>query len=72
MMHTLSVAEALRKIQAGESLNGCSIDFDRIKIEALDLMKLAKAGILVPEEAIYYDDADVVPDEDFEGDWLRV
>ena len=72
MMHKLSVSEALRKIQAGESLNGCSIDFDRIKIEALDVMKLAKAGILVPEEAIYYDDADVVPDEDFEGDWLRV
>lgn len=72
MMHKLSVSEALRKIQAGESLNGCSIDFDRIKIEALDVMKLAKAGILVPEEAIYYDDADIVPDEDFEGDWVRI
>ena len=67
-MHKLSVSEALRKVQAGESLNSCTIDFDRIKIEALDVMQLSKAGISVPEEAIYYDDADIVYDEDFEGD----
>ena len=59
-------------LEAGESLSGYSIDFDRIKIEALDVMKLSKGGIAVPESAIYYDDADIAYDEDFEGDWARV
>ena len=70
--HKISVSEALRKLEAGESLSGYSIDFDRIKIEALDVMKLSKGGIVVPESAIYYDDDDIAYDEDFEGDWVRV
>ncbi|MBK8920305.1 MAG: hypothetical protein IPM81_02180 [Saprospirales bacterium] len=70
--HKISVSEALRKLEAGESVSGYSIDFDRIKIEALDVMKLSKGGIVVPESAIYYDDDDIAYDEDFEGDWVRV
>lgn len=70
--HKISVSEALRKSEAGESLIGYSIDFDRIKIEALDVMKLSKGGIVVPESAIYYDDDDIVYDEAFEGDWVSV
>ena len=70
--HKISVSEALRKLEAGESVSGYSIDFDRIKIEALDVMKLSKGGIIVPESAIYYDDDDIAYDEDFEGDWVRV
>lgn len=70
--HKISVSEALRKLEAGESVSGYSIDFDRIKIEALDVMKLSKGGIVVPEDAIYYDDDDIAYDEDFEGDWVRV
>ncbi len=48
------------------------IAFDRIKVEALDVMKLSKGGIVVPEAAIYYDDDDIAYDEDFEGNWVRV
>ena len=70
--HKISVSEALRKLEAGESVSGYSIDFDRIKIEALDVMKLSKGGIIVPESAIYYDDDDIAYDEDFEGEWVRV
>jgi len=70
--HKISVSEALRKLEAGESVSGYSIDFDRIKIEALDVMKLSKGGIVVPESAIYYDDDDIAYDEDFEGEWLKV
>jgi len=70
--HKISVSDALRKLEAGESVSGYSIDFDRIKIEALDVMKLSKGGIVVPESAIYYDDDDIAYDEDFEGDWVRV
>ena len=68
----ISVSEALQKLEAGESVTDYSIDFDRIKIEALDVMKLSKGGIVVPESAIYYDDHDIAYDEDFEGDWVRV
>ena len=68
----ISVSEALQMLEAGQSLSGFTIDFDRIKVEALDVMKLAKAGVNVPEEAVYYDDDDIAYDEDFEGDWVRV
>lgn len=71
-IHKISVSEALRKLEAGESVSDYSIDFDRIKVEALDVMKLSKAGIAVPESAIYYNDEDIIYDEDFEGDWVRV
>lgn len=68
----ISVSEALKKLEAGESVSDYSIDFDRIKVEALDVMKLAKGGIIVPEDAIYYNDGDITFDEDFEGEWVSV
>ncbi len=57
----------------GESIKAYTISFDHIKVEALDVMKLAKNGIVVPEEAIYYDDDGIVmDDEDFAGEWERI
>ena len=70
MNSKISISEALQKIEAGEPVSGYSIDFNRIKVEALDVMKLTKAGIAVPEAAIYYNDDDIQFDEDFEGDWV--
>ena len=35
-------------------------------------MKLSKGGVVVPENAIYYNDEDIAYDEDFEGDWVRM
>ena len=68
-----TVAEALRRIDAGESVNGIMIDFEKIKIESLDVMKLAKHGIAVPEESIYYDEDDILIDEDeLEGKLVRI
>jgi hypothetical protein len=54
----ISVSEALQKREAGQSIGDYSINFDRIKVEALDVMKLSKGGVVVPEEAIYYNDDD--------------
>lgn len=69
----ISVSEALRKIDLGESIKAYTISFDHIKVEALDVMKLAKNGIVVPEEAIYYDDNGIVMDDkDFAGEWERI
>ena len=59
-------------MELGEPVSNYSIDFDRIKVEALDVMKLSKGGIEVPEDVIYYDDDAIEYDEDFEGDWVRV
>ena len=68
----ISVAEALKRLESGKSVADYSIYFERVKVEALDVMKLTKAGVNVPEEAIYYDDDDIVYDEEFEGDWERI
>lgn len=68
----ISVSEALKMIESDQSLDGYSIDFERIKIEALDVMKLAKNGIEVPEDAIYYNDDDIIDDEEFDGDWKMI
>ena len=68
----ISVAEAISKIELGQSIEGYSINFERIKIESLDVMKLSKAGIDVPEDSIYYNEEDIAFDEAFEGNWERI
>lgn len=68
----ISVSVALNKLELGEPISDYSIDWDRIKVESLDVMKLSKGGVIVPEGAIYYDDDDIEFDEDFEGDWVRI
>ncbi len=72
MSTKISVSEALRKIESGEQISDYSIDFDRIKIESLDVIKLSKAGVSVPKEAIYYDDESIEYDEEFEGEWVEI
>ena len=58
--YKISVSDALKKLEAGEPVSDYLIDFDRIKVEALDVMKLSKGGVVVPETAIYYDDDEIV------------
>ena len=70
--NNITVSDAISKIESGKSLEGYSINFERIKVEALDVMKLSKAGINVPDESIYYDDDDIAFDEEFEGNWERI
>lgn len=70
--HKISVSEALRRVETGESVRDCSVDFEQVQVEALVAFKLGKAGIEVPETAIFYDDDDIAYDEAFEGDWVRV
>lgn len=72
MKTKLTVAEALQKVRAKESLQGYQVGFTDHKVEALEAMQLAKAGIDVPEESIYYDDEAIAEDEAFEGEWTPV
>ncbi|MCI4647575.1 hypothetical protein [Phaeodactylibacter sp.] len=69
MKTKLSVAEALQRARAEEPLQGYQVDFTDHKVEALEAMQLAKAGVEVPEESIYYDDEAIAEDEAFEGEW---
>lgn len=70
--NNITVSEALSKIESGQSIEGYSMDFERIRVEALDVMKLSKAGIDVPDDSIYYNDEKTVFDEEFEGNWKRI
>jgi len=68
----LTIAEALQRARAKEPLQGYQVDFTDHKVEALEAMQLAKAGVDVPEESIYYDDDAIAEDEAFEGEWTPV
>lgn len=72
MKTKLTVAEALQRARAEEPLQGYQVDFTDHKVEALEAMQLAKAGVDVPEESIYYDDEAIAEDEAFEGEWTAV
>ncbi len=72
MKHKITVAEALEKLKKGESLGEYQIDFSNDKVEALDAMQFAKAGVEVPEDSIYYKDEATAEDKSFDGDWAEV
>lgn len=68
----ITVAAALEKIARQESLENFIVDFTDTHVEALNVMKLTKAGITVPEEVIFYKDTAIEPDEEFEGPWQQI
>ena len=69
---SITVTEALKRIEDGEKIEGITIDFKNTKVKALDAFKLGKSGIEVPDEVIEYDDADIAYDPDFDDyKWER-
>ncbi|MBL7783506.1 MAG: hypothetical protein JNM22_19895 [Saprospiraceae bacterium] len=69
----MTLAEALTLLRSGEKMDKLTIDFKKgDKVKALDAFKLGKAGIMVPEEVIEYDDSDIAYDPDFDDyEWVR-
>ena len=67
----ISVGEALKKVESGQSIQDYTIDFENIKIESLDVMKLVKGGFKVPENAIYYDE-DAITEDDSDYEWKEI
>lgn len=68
----ITVAEALARLQRGDTLAGWTIDFRGETIKARDAFTLGKAGVEVPDAVIAYDDADVAPDPEFDDyTWER-
>ncbi|MBK7338281.1 MAG: hypothetical protein IPJ00_19950 [Saprospirales bacterium] len=69
---SISVAEALKRLNTGDKIEGVAIDFKGAKVKALDAFKLGKAGVQVPDEVIVHDDTDVAYDPEFdEYEWKR-
>lgn len=69
----MTVAEAIFLLKSGKKMDELTIDFKKgDKVKALDAFRLGKAGIMVPEEIIEYDDADIAYDPEFDDyEWER-
>jgi hypothetical protein len=67
MMEVLTVKEAVERVNKGGNLEGVMLDEHSIKqVNVRDAMVLSRGGIVIPEQNIYYDDADIEYDEDID------
>lgn len=65
--------KALQLLADGQLDRSYSVEFSESdRVEATDAIKLGAVGIDVPETCIYYDDANIADDEDFEGEWVPI
>ena len=66
-MKTLTVKQAVARVNSGENLEGVVLDKDSIQqVNVRDAMVLSSGGIVIPEQNIYYDDDDIQYDEDID------
>lgn len=66
-MKTLTVKEAVDRVNSGQNLEGVHLDKESLKqVNVRDAMILNRGGIVVPEENLYYDDNDIVYDEEID------
>jgi len=69
---SISVSDVLDRLKKRKSIAGFDIDFEGVKVKAMDAFRLGKAGIDVPDEVIVYDDADIAYDPEFDDhEWQR-
>jgi len=63
----MKIEQALAKIKSGESLKGAVLeDVDTVQVSVRDALSLARAGIVVPEQNVFYDDEDIAYDEEID------
>ncbi|WP_044233772.1 hypothetical protein [Haliscomenobacter hydrossis] len=67
----MKTEQALAMIKNGESLKGVVLeDLDAVQVSARDALSLARSGIVIPEQNVFYDDADIAYDEEIdEVEW---
>ena len=66
-MKVLTVKEAVEWVNSGNSLEGVVLNKDTIKqVNVRDAMVLARGGIVIPEQNIYYNDDEIEYDEDID------
>ena len=73
-MEVLTVKEAVERVNNGGTLKGVVLDENSIKqVNVRDAMVLSRGGIVIPEQNIYYDDADIAYDPDIDDvQWVRL
>jgi len=69
----IKVEQAVKLARNNESLKGYVIeDLNDTQVRPVDALLLAEHGILIPEQNIYYDDADIAFDPDFDDvEWSK-
>ncbi|MFZ4474908.1 MAG: hypothetical protein ACOYPR_06940, partial [Saprospiraceae bacterium] len=66
-MSVLTVKEAVEMVNKGETLKGVVLEESSIKqVNVRDALVLARGGIIIPEENIYYNDEEIEYDEDID------
>lgn len=66
-MKTLTVKEAVDRVENGGDLKGIVLDkVSMSQVNVRDAMILSRGGIVVPEENLYYDDNDIAYDEEID------
>ena len=66
-MKVLTVKEAVERVNKGENLEGVVLDESTIQqVNVRDAMVLSRGGIVIPEQNIFYDDAEIEYDEDID------
>ncbi len=66
-MKVLTVKEAVEWVNKGHNLEGVVLDESTIKqVNVRDAMVLARGGIVIPEQNIYYNDDEIEYDEDID------
>lgn len=73
-MKKVEISEAINMARDGHSLEGVAIsNLDEVQVKVKDVLLLSEYGVVVPEQNIYYDDAEVAYDSEFdEGTWTRL
>ena len=64
----VKTSEAVKMANEGKSLKGIVLeDINDVQINVRDAMSLSRQGIVVPEANMFYDDDDIVFDEEIDG-----
>lgn len=67
MMKVLTVKEAVKRVNEGGDLKDVVLDESTImQVNVRDAMALARGGIVIPEQNIYYNDDEIEYDEDID------
>lgn len=63
----MKIEQALAMVKNGESLKGAVLeDVDTVQVSVRDALSLAWAGIVVPEQNVFYDDDEIAYDEEID------
>lgn len=66
-MQILTVKQAVARVNKGQSLEGIVLEENSVKqVNVRDALVLARGGIVIPEQNIFYNDEDIEYDEDID------